>query len=55
MPVIVTAKDWVKLRERADVGTLDFLIATHQVRVEPEEGFLKWLQMHLNELAATDD
>jgi len=48
-PTIVTAKDWVKLRERPDVGTREFLIARHSVRVEPEAEFRAWLGAELDE------
>lgn len=40
-PVIVTAKDWVKLREREDADPARFLILDHRVSVEPAEQFLR--------------
>lgn len=48
VPVIVTAKDWVKLRERPDWTTREFLIASHAVRVEPYDEFRNWLEAKLN-------
>jgi tetraacyldisaccharide 4'-kinase len=48
-PTIVTAKDWVKLRERPDIGTRQFLIARHSVRVEPAAEFREWLGAKLDE------
>lgn len=51
-PVVVTAKDWVKLRERADVGERDFLIVKHAVRIEPEDRFEAWLQQRLHGIQA---
>jgi len=47
-PVVVTAKDWVKLRERPDVGERDFLILKHAVRIEPEDRFAAWLTQRLD-------
>lgn len=47
-PIIVTAKDWVKLRERPDVETRSFLIATHEVRIEPEDTFIPWLMSRIH-------
>jgi tetraacyldisaccharide 4'-kinase len=48
LPVIVTAKDWVKLRERPDVGKRRFLVALHEVRAQPADGFRAWLEAKLN-------
>ncbi len=47
-PVVVTAKDWVKLRERPDVGEREFLIARHSVRIEPADEFRAWLETRLD-------
>ena len=52
LPIVVTSKDWVKLKQRSDVGTRQFLVATHQVRVEPEEEFKEWLKAKLDEYSA---
>lgn len=49
LPVIVTAKDWVKLRERTDASRHSILIARHRVRIEPEEAFASWLAKRLDE------
>ena len=49
LPVVVTAKDWVKLRERGDAALHRFLIATHEIRLEPVEEFRSWLELKLNE------
>jgi len=48
-PVIVTAKDWVKLRERADVHNREFLIALQEVGLEPRREFEAWLERSFNE------
>lgn len=42
-PVAVTAKDWVKLRERPDAGQRRWVVVRHAVRVEPAEAFRTWL------------
>jgi len=49
LPIVVTAKDWVKLRNRKDLGQRQFLIALQQVRVEPEVEFKAWLGQRLDE------
>lgn len=46
--IVVTGKDWVKLRERADVRNFDFAIATHAVSIEPHDVFRGWLQARLD-------
>lgn len=51
LPLVVTAKDWVKLRRRADVGEWDIRVALHEVRAEPEEGFRTWLASRLDGIA----
>ncbi len=48
IPAVVTAKDWVKLRSRADVSTRDFLILDHQVTIQPASEFKAWLQSKLD-------
>lgn len=52
LPIVVTAKDWVKLSRRKDVGSRQILVATHQVRVEPEAEFKEWLKAKLHEYSA---
>ena len=47
-PIVVTAKDWVKLKGRPDIDTRTFLILDHQVRIEPEEEFGSWLKDKLD-------
>ena len=49
LPIVVTAKDWVKLRNRADIDNWKFLVATQRVRVEPEAEFREWLKERLDE------
>ena len=49
-PLIVTEKDWVKLRERADIRKRDILIARYRVRVLPEGEFRTWLLERLDDI-----
>ena len=48
LPVVVTAKDWVKLRARADLAGRRILVARHSVRVEPASEFRAWLSERLD-------
>lgn len=48
-PIVVTAKDWVKLRERPDFGTHSVYIAHHFVRIKPEEPFFAWLTSRIHD------
>jgi tetraacyldisaccharide 4'-kinase len=48
VPVIVTAKDWVKIRERDDWSERSFLIARHEIRFEPEAKLRDWLTERLH-------
>jgi tetraacyldisaccharide-1-P 4'-kinase len=47
--LVVTMKDWVKLRQRADVGSSDIVIATRTAAIEPKEEFLQWLKERIPE------
>jgi tetraacyldisaccharide 4'-kinase len=51
-PVVVTAKDWVKLRERADVDSRSFVIALQTTRIEPASQFREWLKNRLDAKSA---
>jgi len=48
LPVVVTAKDWVKLRARNDLADRQILVAQHAVRVEPADAFRVWLAERLD-------
>jgi tetraacyldisaccharide 4'-kinase len=48
-PVVVTAKDWVKLRERADAGSYKILIALRESQIAPRDAFRQWLGQRLRE------
>jgi tetraacyldisaccharide 4'-kinase len=50
-PLLVTAKDWVKLRERDDLGGRTVLTAAYDVSVEPREAFVEWMRSKLDGLA----
>jgi len=51
LPIVVTAKDWVKLRSRADLDGRQILIARQTAKIEPEEEFKAWLSRKLHELS----
>jgi tetraacyldisaccharide 4'-kinase len=48
-PVIVTTKDWVKLRLRPDIGERNIVIVRRDARIEPEGEFRSWIEQRLNE------
>jgi tetraacyldisaccharide 4'-kinase len=49
LPIVVTAKDWVKLRDRSDVGERTFLIALQEVSLEPRAEVRNWIERSFNE------
>lgn len=51
-PVVVTAKDWVKLRQRDDAGSRQFVVALQSIAVEPAAAFREWLKSRLDETSA---
>jgi len=50
--LIVTAKDWVKLRERADLVGRDIIIASYEATIAPADIFREWLIGQLNEISS---
>jgi len=48
LPIVVTAKDWMKLRDRPDVGGYRFVIAMREIEIEPRDAFRGWLEKRLN-------
>jgi tetraacyldisaccharide 4'-kinase len=50
LPVIVTAKDWVKLEGRTDFAKVNLLIAEHSVTIEPAAQFAEWLESQLKDV-----
>lgn len=48
IPTVVTAKDWVKLKNRPDVGERHFLILDHGATIEPAAEFKAWLKSKLD-------
>jgi len=51
-PLIVTLKDWVKLRERSDVGARNILVARQRISVEPAAEFAEWIRERLHEVVS---
>ena len=51
LPIVVTAKDWVKLQRRSDLGSRQILVARQDARIEPEAEFKAWLARKLDELS----
>ncbi len=49
IPLVTTAKDWVKLRRRQDRKDRTLLIADIEVRIENEVDFQAWLKKKLHE------
>lgn len=49
LPLVVTAKDWVKLRSRSDLAKYQVLIACQEACIEPETEFRAWLAKRLDE------
>lgn len=50
LPVVTTAKDWVKLKRRADIDRHRVFIARQKALIKPEDEFRAWLQRKLDEL-----
>jgi tetraacyldisaccharide 4'-kinase len=55
LPIVVTAKDWMKLMARPDVGDWKWAIAHYSVRIEPEAEFREWLKVKLSEIQQKSD
>lgn len=51
-PLVVTTKDWMKLRERTDVTGRDIRIVDYSVRIQPEDAFLTWFAQRLDEVGS---
>lgn len=43
LPIVVTRKDWVKIRRRSDLSQWKLWIAKLEAHIEPEEEFCAWL------------
>ena len=50
LPLVVTAKDWVKLRTH-DTADRTIWVADAPARIEPADGFRKWLQGRLDAIS----
>lgn len=49
LPVLVTAKDWVKLRNRSDLSNRIVIVAIQERTIEPADAFRVWLENQLND------
>lgn len=47
--IIVTMKDWVKIRARDDIAGMNIIIARRSASIEPKEEFLQWLKERIPE------
>lgn len=47
--LVVTAKDWTKLKHRQDLGERPVFVADYVVKIEPEAEFEAWLRVRLDE------
>lgn len=47
LPIVVTMKDWVKLRHRTDLEKWQFRVVQETVGIEPREEFIEWLQARI--------
>lgn len=45
--LVVTMKDWVKLRQRTDIASYNIVIAKRTATIEPSEEFKQWLKERL--------
>lgn len=52
LPVVVTEKDWVKLKHRNDLGLWNVMVASYDVQIEPAGLFREWLKSRLDEVKA---
>jgi tetraacyldisaccharide 4'-kinase len=48
LPVVVTEKDWVKLKHRTDLELWTVLVASYEVQLEPADKFRDWLKERLD-------
>ncbi|MBX3120028.1 MAG: tetraacyldisaccharide 4'-kinase [Fimbriimonadaceae bacterium] len=49
LPLIVTAKDWVKLRENPESQRFDIRVAQYSVTIQPADDFRSWLHGKLKD------
>ena len=50
VPLIVTAKDWVKLQSRLDLAEREIIVARQRISVEPKDEFLTDLKRKIDEV-----
>lgn len=51
LPIIVTEKDWVKLKRRPDIGNWTIWVVTHDIRFESPTHMDIWLNERLEKIA----
>lgn len=50
VPIVVTAKDWIKLRRRNDVAQRHVFIAMQRRAIEPADSFANWFVSRIDEI-----
>ncbi len=48
LPIVVTEKDWVKLKLRSDLDLWTILVVSYEVQLEPADKFREWLKEKLD-------
>lgn len=51
MPLVVTAKDWIKLKDRPDIGGYSVWVAWTEARIEPADMFREFLHGTITQLS----
>ena len=49
-PVVVTEKDWVKLKHRGDLEHWNIMVASYEVEIEPAGLFREWIESRLEDV-----
>jgi tetraacyldisaccharide-1-P 4'-kinase len=47
-PLVVTAKDWVKVQCRGDLGERPIFVADYRTWIEPADTFAAWLESRID-------
>ena len=47
-PLVVTAKDWVKVQRRGDLGDRPIFVADYRAWIEPADTFAAWLESRID-------
>lgn len=51
MPLVVTAKDWIKLKDRADIGRFQVWVTWNEARIQPADAFRELLYGTINQFS----